>query len=334
MWDNINIDFSGKGDEILTIYRIRDYAMKVFIFVASAAVIAVAMNGFFIPNNIFSGGFNGVAQLLSLFFAHLFGLQVQVGTLILLFNIPIAIVGWVWAGRKFTILSFLNNFLASAMQIAMPKVTLVHDEPLLAALFGGLLIGVAIGFTFKMGFSTGGMDIVAMVVQKTTGRSIGFINMFINAIIVVIAGAFIGWQNAMYTIIGIYATSVAIDQIYTRHRKLTAFIVTRRSEEVAKALQDNLIRGITIIPSVGAYTHEPSSTLMMVLSRYELADMQRVAKTVDPDAFINVINTIQTSENFFNEDLQSQLRRERLAAQAQLNDALNIEEAADKLVGK
>lgn len=323
-----------KGDWPVSKSRFQNYVMRIGVFIFTAFLVAVSMNNFYIPNKIFSGGFNGVAQLISLFFHAVFGINLQVGAIILLFNIPIAIVGWFYAGREFTIWSFLQNFFSNWLQIIMPANSLVHHEPILAGMFGGLLMGIAIGLTFKFGFSTGGMDIVAAAVQKATGKSIGFISLFINGAIVLIAGTFIGWQNAMYTIIGIYITTIAIDSIHTRYQKLTAFIVTSRSSEVAKALQENVVRGITIIPSIGAYTQEPSSTLMMVLSRYELREMEILAKSIDPDAFINIVNTVEVSNNFWNEDLQTQIRRERLAAQAQLNEALSLEDAADKMKTK
>jgi uncharacterized membrane-anchored protein YitT (DUF2179 family) len=170
-----------------------------------------------------------------------------------------------------------------------------------------------------------------MIVQKTTGKSIGSINMFINVFIVVVAGAFIGWQNAMYTIIGIYATSAAVDAIHTRHQKLTAFIVTTHPDEVIQGLQAALVRGITVMPSRGAFTQEPNTTLMMVLSRYELTEMQNLVKSIDRDSFINIVSTVEVSNNFWNEDLQSQIKRERVAAKAQITDALNISEEADKI---
>ncbi|MFL1695330.1 YitT family protein [Weissella kandleri] len=303
--------------------RIKDYVILIGGFIVGALLVAISMNFFFIPNNIFSAGFNGVAQLLNLFLEAVFHIKVQVGTVILLFNIPIAIAGWFWAGRRFVVLSFLNNLLASELQIILPKVSIVNHEPILAALFGGVLLGVGIGLTFRLGFSTGGMDVVAAIVQKRTGRSIGSISMVINGMIVIIAGFFIGWQNAMYTIIGIYATSTAMDSIYTKYRKMTAFIVTKHPEEVIETLQINVVRGITVMDSKGAYTNEPSKTLMMVLSRYELSDMEYYTKEADPDAFINVVNTLTVSQNFVNEDLQRQIQMEKVAAQKQISDALN-----------
>ncbi|AIG65281.1 YitT family protein [Weissella tructae] len=310
--------------------QLKTWLTRIAVFIFSGVIVAIAMNNFLIPNNIFSSGFNGVAQLIALFIEAVFHTQVDVGVIIMIFNLPILLIGLKFAGKRFTLISFLNSFFISFMMIVMPQGSVVDHEPILAGLFGGLLVGVAIGLTFKFGFSTGGMDIIAMAVQKATGKSIGSISMFINGAIVIIAGAFIGWQNAMYTIIGIYATSVAIDSIHTRYQKLTVFIVTRRANEVAEALQNRLIRGITIMPSMGAFSHEASSTLMMVISKYEVAEVTEVTKMVDQDAFLNIVETVEVPQNFYNEDLQAQIRNERRAAKNQIDAALNVEETMEQ----
>lgn len=310
--------------------QLKTWLTRIAVFIFSGVIVAIAMNNFLIPNNIFSSGFNGVAQLIALFIEAVFHTQVDVGVIIMIFNIPILLIGLKFAGKRFTLISFLNSFFISFMMIVMPQGSVVDHEPILAGLFGGLLVGVAIGLTFKFGFSTGGMDIIAMAVQKATGKSIGSISMFINGAIVIIAGAFIGWQNAMYTIIGIYATSVAIDSIHTRYQKLTVFIVTRRANEVAEALQNRLIRGITIMPSMGAFSHEASSTLMMVISKYEVAEVTEVTKMVDQDAFLNIVETVEVPQNFYNEDLQAQILSERRAAKNQIDAALNVEETIEQ----
>jgi len=310
--------------------HVKTWLVRIAVFLFSGVIVAVAMNNFLIPNNIFSAGVNGVSQLLAILFQAVFHTTVDVGVIIMLFNLPILLIGLKFAGKKFTLVSFLNSYFISFMMIIMPKGSIVDHEPILAALFGGLLVGVAIGLTFKFGFSTGGMDIVAMAVQKATGRSIGSISMIINGAIVILAGAFIGWQNAMYTIIGIYATSVAIDSIHTRYKKLTVFIVTRKATEVSEALQNRLIRGITIMPSMGAFSHETSSTLMMVISKYEISEVTDVAKLVDRDAFINIVETVDVPQNFYNEDLQAQILKEREAAKNQIDAALRVDEATEK----
>lgn len=285
-----------------------DYGMKLVVLVVTAVIEAVALNEFLIPNDIFAGGFNGIAQLFSWGLSTSFGINVSTGIFVLLFNIPIAIVGWLKIGPQFTVLSFLNSFLTSILIVVIP-VSKVANNSLLAALFGGLLVGAGSGLTFRYGFSTAGMDIIAMVVQKTTGKSIGSIIMSINMVIVLIAGLNIGWNNAMYTVIGIYATSRVIDTLHTRHQKLTAFIVTNKAEELIVALHADLIRGITILPSQGAYTKRDSKTLMIVISRYELYELQQITNKIDSDAFVNLVSTVTLSGNFSDEDLQKQMRK-------------------------
>ncbi len=203
---------------------------------------------------------------------------------------------------------FLNSIFVAVLQIAVPTHSLTTD-PLLASLFGGLLLGVSIGLALRYGFSTGGMDIVAMVVQKRTGKSLGALMNAINFGVVLVAGAFIGWQNALFTLIGIYATGRAIDALYTGYQKLTALIVTSKGDDVVEALHRDLIRGITILPSKGAYTKLDSMTLMMVLSRYELVEMQEIVHDADPKAFINLISTVSVSGEFFDADRQLQMKK-------------------------
>lgn len=286
-----------------------EYGMKFIVLVVTAVIEAVALNEFLIPNNIFAGGFNGIAQLVSWILHASFGITISTGIFVLLFNIPIAIIGWIKIGPQFTVLSFLNSFLTSILIVIIP-ISKVANNSLLAALFGGLLVGAGTGLTFRYGFSTAGMDIVAMVVQKTTGKSIGTISMAINTVIVALAGLNIGWNNAMYTIIGIYASSRVIDTLHTRHQKLTAFIVTTQAESVIAALHADLIRGITVLPSQGAYTRQDSKTLMIVISRYELYEMEHIVKRVDGDAFINLVSTVNLSGNFWDEDAQQQIRKQ------------------------
>lgn len=114
----------------------------------------------------------------------------------------------------------------------------------------------------------------------------------------------------MYTIIGIYASSRIIDTLHTRHQRLTAFIVTTHADEVVAALHADLIRGITILNSQGAYTRQDSKTLMIVISRYELYEMEHIVKNTDSDAFINLVSTVDLSGNFWDEDAQQQIRKQ------------------------
>ncbi|WCJ48329.1 YitT family protein [Levilactobacillus brevis] len=266
----------------------REVGKHLLIMIGSALITAIALNEFLVPGKIFSAGINGVSQIIATLL-QMGGIHVSTGWFILLFNIPIGV-------------------LTSVLAIVVP-VSNISNNSLLAALFGGILTGVGVAYPLKNGFSTGGMDIVAVVLEKTTGRTIGTLMMIINFGIVIVAGFLFGWESALYTIISIYAMSRVVDSIHTRHQKLTAFIVTTQQDAVIAELNQRLIRGITVMPSFGAYTRKESAVLMTVISRYELYELEHAVKDVDPHAFVNLVNTVDIEGNFYDETAQLKLRQ-------------------------
>lgn len=113
-----------------------------------------------------------------------------------------------------------------------------------------------------------------------------------NAIIIIAAGYVYGWEKALYTLVTLYVSTRIIDAIHTRHVKITALIVTKNGADVRKAIHSRLVRGITTIPATGAYTNENKEMLMMVITRYELYELERIIKQVDPGAFTNILQTV------------------------------------------
>jgi len=283
------------------------FLWQLVVMVASAVVSAVALNEFLIPANTFSGGVNGIAQLLYSAGKPM-GLHINTGYYILLFNMPIAVLGWFKLGHRFTIMSFATAFLTSAAAVVIPVVNIAHN-PLLGALFGGILTGVGIGITMRYGFSTGGFDIIVLVLERITGRTVGSLMFLTNFAIILMSGILFNWENALFTIISIYASTRMVDLIHTRHQKLTAIIVTTEAEAVAKAIQAAILRGVTITDSRGGYSGRPNATLMVVLSRYELYALQAAVQQTDQHAFINILNTVDTSGLFMNERQQAEQRK-------------------------
>lgn len=280
---------------------------RIAVLAGSAIISAVALNEFLIPGKIFSAGINGISQIIAMLL-QMVGIHMSTGWFILLFNVPIGLLGWFKVGRGFTFYSILVAIFTSLLTIVIPVTSVAHNS-LLAALFGGILTGIGVAYPLKYGFSTGGMDIVAVVLEKTTGRTIGTLMLMINLGIVLIAGSLFGWESALYTIISIYAMSRVVDSIHTRHQKLTAFIVTMQQDAVIDALNQTLIRGITIMPAIGAYRRQDSAVLMVVISRYELYALEHAVKETDPQAFVNLVNTIDIEGNFYNETEQLKMRQ-------------------------
>ncbi|MBY0121060.1 YitT family protein [Bacillus sp. S/N-304-OC-R1] len=262
--------------------------IKKFIVVLFGALLgAIAMNFFLIPANIYSSGFAGTAQLIS----SILGGSLSTGVLLFLLNIPVAILGWKKVGRSFTLYSFLSVLLMSFFLEVIPEKQF-SDDILLNAVFGGVIGAVGVGLTLKWGASTGGMDIIAMILSRLKDKPIGTYFFILNGIIIITAGALFGWEKALYTIVTLYVSTRVIDAIHTRHEKLTVMIITKKSAEMKKVIHEKLLRGITIIPARGSFTNEDKEILMTVITRYELFDIERIIKEVDSNAFTNIVQTV------------------------------------------
>lgn len=269
---------------------------KLLVVMIGALLGAIAMNFFLIPANIYSSGFAGTAQLIS----SILGGRISTGILLFILNIPVAILGWKKVGKSFTLYSFISVLLMSFFLEVIPEKQFSEDI-LLNAVFGGVIGAVGVGVTLKWGASTGGMDIIAMVLSRLKDKPIGTYFFILNAVIIITAGALFGWEKALYTIVTLYVSTRVIDAIHTRHEKLTVMIITKKSAEMKKAIHEKLLRGITIVPAKGSFTNEDKEMLMIVITRYELFDIERIIKAVDSQAFTNIVQTVGVL-GFFRKD--------------------------------
>jgi uncharacterized membrane-anchored protein YitT (DUF2179 family) len=267
-----------------------ELAKKLIIVILGGVLNAAAMNLFLIPANVYASGFAGLAQLLSRVLGDFTPISISTGKLYILFNIPVVILAWIKVGKSFTLFSFISIAFTTLFLELIPIKTVSHDI-ILNAVFGGVIAAIGIGLTLKWGASTGGLDIVAMILSRIKGKSIGTYFFIFNAFIILTAGYLYGWEKALYTLVSLYASTRVIDTIHTRHVKLTTFIVTKKGAELRKAIQAHLVRGITTLPATGAFTNENKEMLMIVITRYELYDLQRIIQEVDPAAFVDVVHT-------------------------------------------
>jgi uncharacterized membrane-anchored protein YitT (DUF2179 family) len=263
---------------------------KIVIVVIGAFLNALSLNFFLIPANVYASGFTGIAQLVSSILGAFAPFNISTGILLLLLNIPVTILGWKKVGKSFTFYSFISVLLSSFFLEIIP-VKEVSSDILLNAVFGGVIAAVGVGLTLKWGASTGGMDIIAMVLSRMNDRPVGTYFFTLNGIIIMTAGFVFGWENALYTLVALYVSTRVIDAIHTRHEKLTAMIVTKKSDELKKAIHDKLVRGITLLPAKGAFSGEQKEMLIIVVTRYELYDLEHIIKEVDPHAFTNIVET-------------------------------------------
>ncbi|WP_240374823.1 YitT family protein [Bacillus piscicola] len=257
---------------------------KVGVIILGAIIMALGLNLFLIPANVFASGATGIAQILAAL------LPLSTGVFLFILNIPIAVLGWVKVGKLFTFYSFLHVALTTFFLEIIPVVNLSEDI-LLNGVFGGVITAVGAAIALKWGASAGGLDIIALVLARLSDRPVGTYFFLLNGIIVLAAGLLFNWESALYTLVTLYVGSRVIDTIHTRHVKVTAFIVTKKPDELREAIHENITRGITRLPAKGGYDASEKEVLMIVITRYELFALQQVINEVDERAFTNIVNT-------------------------------------------
>ncbi|WP_216828348.1 YitT family protein [Alkalihalobacterium elongatum] len=257
---------------------------KLIAVIIGALLLAVGLNIFLIPANVFASGFTGVAQLIATV------IPLSTGILLLILNIPVAILGWIKIGKAFTLYSFINVVLTTFFLEIIPVIEISTDL-LLNAVFGGVILALGAGITLKWGASSGGLDIIALILSRKSDRPVGIYFFVLNALIVITSGLLFDWERALYTLVTLYVSSRVIDAIYTRHVKLTAFIITKNADKLREAIHNRMTRGITRLPAKGGYSQEDKEMLMIVITRYELYELKQVIQEVDPSAFTNIVET-------------------------------------------
>lgn len=257
---------------------------NVLSIVCGSWIIAAAIHLFMVPHQILSAGLSGIAMMLGIL------TPFNTGVLNLLLNLPLLIIGWLKLGKTFSAYTILSVVVTSVALLVIPVYQIAQD-PLLSCLFGGVLIGVGAGMTFRASGSTGGLDILAMLLMQKRSFPLGALWGAMNAVIVLVSGFIFGWDLAMLTLVGIYTSSRVIDAIHTSHIKLTLMIVTKKGNELKDILLEKLERGITVIEGKGAYSGKRQEILMTVITRYQLADVRNTINEIDPHAFVNITQT-------------------------------------------
>ncbi|RFU66331.1 YitT family protein [Peribacillus saganii] len=264
---------------------------RILIVIIGSVIVGIAYNLFLIPHKILSSGLSGIAIMLGII------TPVNTGILNFLLNLPLLILGVLYLGKRFISYTILSVVVLSVSLYIVPVIP-ISSEPILSSLFGGVLTGIGIGLIFRVSGSSGGFDIVAMLLTRRKDFPLGALLSSMNAVVVIISGFVFTWDAALNTLLAIYATGKVIDTIHTKHIKLTLMIVTAKGEEMKAKLLANLYRGITLLDGEGAYSGERRKILMTVITRYQLNDVRLLINEVDPNAFVNITETTDVIGSF------------------------------------
>ena len=255
-----------------------------------AFIMAAGFVLFITPYKIVPGGVYGVSIVLH----HLFG--TPVGLIALCFDIPLTILGIKILGPRFGIKTVVGFVLTAGFVDLLTYLwgdqPLVENDALLSSIFGGVFIGLGLGMIFKAKATSGGSDIIAMIVAKYTKLPLGQLMIAVDSAIVMVGVvAFQDWKIPLYSLIVIFITGRVVDVVLQGiSYDKTLFIISEKPKELRDKIVNDLNRGGTFIQGKGMYDGNERTIVYTVVNRRELAMLQDFIHRTDPDAFMTVIN--------------------------------------------
>ena len=256
--------------------------------------MAFNINYFFVGNKLAEGGVSGLSLII-----HYLS-NIDVSYLYFALNIPLIILAYIFLGKNFLLKTFFATFVLSVFLKVFASFSEPLDDILLAAIFGGAINGIAIGIVFYAGGSTGGMDIVAKIVNKYTGIPISRILLATDFIVLSIVAVIFGKVIFMYTLISLVISSKMIDIIQVGiYSAKGVTIITTKEDEIRKRIMEDTGRGITLIDAKGGYTQKEIGMLYCVVGQYQLIKVKTIVKEVDPSAFMIVADVHEVIGNGF-----------------------------------
>jgi uncharacterized membrane-anchored protein YitT (DUF2179 family) len=256
---------------------------KVFFMLLGSALASIGLEIFLIPNKIIDGGMTGISIMAS----HL--TKLPLGLFIFMLNLPFLIIGYKQIGKTFAISTLFSVICLSIGVSFLHPIPGLTNDILLAAVFGGIILGIGVGIIIRNGGSLDGTEIIAIILDKRTAFSIGEIVMFFNLFILGGSGFIFGWDRAMYSLIAYFIAFKAIDiTVEGLDESKSVIIVSDKNKEISEAIMERLGRGLTLLDGKGAYRGASTNVIYVVVSRLEIAKLKSIVHGFDEDALITI----------------------------------------------
>ncbi|MDO9583157.1 MAG: YitT family protein [Desulfomicrobium sp.] len=270
--------------------KFRLYAFSVpwniFLLTVGSFFVAMAINSVAVPHGLVSGGVSGIALLIYYFTSAL-----TPGLWLFLLNIPIAALGWVMVSRRF-VLYTAYGMASITLWMELIAFTLPIDDILLASIFGGALLGAGAGISMRSLGSSGGLDIIGIILHQRFGFRIGQISFLFNAALFAVSFALLETDLVLYSLIMVFVTSQIMDYVLSmfNQRKLV-FVISDHAQTIADAIMKEAHRGVTLLEGRGGYTGQPKQVVMTVVNNVQQKKLEEMIFTLDPEAFVIFENT-------------------------------------------
>ena len=267
-------------------YSMRRQLADICMVVLGSLIYAVGFQFFMYPNDIVTGGVTGIAMIIN------YLTRLPVGVLTIVMNIPLFLFSWKKFGLRFILLSLLSMVLCSVFVdlLAILPVS-ITQEPMLGAIYGGIIHGLGMGIVFQTGATTGGMDIIAKFLRRHYQHiNIGTIILLLDiAVIGAFALIFKLYDRAMYALICMFATTKVIDFVlYGAVNSKVCYIITDQHLRMKDAIMEELQRGVTYLHGEGAFSHQEKQIILCVIKQRQIVELKRIVEDIDASAFVIV----------------------------------------------
>lgn len=261
--------------------NIREYLYVII----GATLVGLSYNIFLLPAKLAAGGLSGISTILY----EWNGLSPAYTQLTM--NIPIFIIGWLTLGKDFSGKTLVGTFWVPLVIWLSEDIPISVTNPLLGALYGGIVLGAGLGIVYKGNGSTGGTAAIAQIVKKFTGISSGYSQLIVDGLVVIASLIVFNLELTLFALIAIYITSKTIDvvQLRTAATKLI-LIITEEEKKIQSIIKDGIDRGLTKVRSVGGYSNKDKTMILCVAEQQEAVHLKRMLQQEEPHSFVIFIN--------------------------------------------
>lgn len=259
---------------------------NLFLIVVGCLIVSAGLNLVVLPHNMITGGFSG-AGILLYYYTKIF----SPGIWYFIINIPVMIIGWLLVSKRFFFYSLFGSVFFS-IAIDLIKVEIEIQDPMLATIAGGAIIGVGAGIIYRSLGSAGGNDVIAIFLNQKFGVRIGTYHFAFNFLLFVFSFGILNTDLILYSISMSYITALVIDSCTTlfNQRKLI-LIVSNKSHEIAQSIMAKQRRGVTFLKGEGAYSKQAQNIIMTIANGFQIKRIEEIAFSIDSDAFFITENT-------------------------------------------
>ena len=284
----------------------KKYLLPYLWITLASAVYALGFNWCYEPNAIGFGGITGVAQIVNAILP-----AAPIGTVVILLNVPLFLMGWKFLGGHLLLSSLYAMFISSlAIDLLHLVCVFQHMDPVLATIYGGVLMGGSLGIIFLQGATTGGTDLIARLLKlKLAWLPMGKLLMAIDlAVILAVAVAFGNLDSALYGVVALYLSSKVMDLVlYGLDTAKVAYIISDRHQEIAQRLIRDLDRGVTLLRGEGGWSGREKRVVMCAFKQRQIVAMKAIVRDIDPAAFLIVCDAHEVMGEGFREYKQNDL---------------------------